>query len=146
MGGMWYTTQYNGPFSGVKRMGQSEYRRRLMVDMERVGPKRDDPRRQAALLMAGRKNQQAKAKAEHYLRAAQVEVGSYVRVVIEGKKAVQGQVIGEDGRLWIVLTSKGPRPYAKGHCEKAKASEVSKAVRKGKAARPEEEVYGDGDI
>lgn len=130
-------------------MRQDEYAKRLKADMAKVGPKRDDPRRQAALLMAGRKNQQAKKRAEHELKAMQVKVGAYVRVVITGEPIKQGQVIGESGKQWLVRSASGTRYYAKGHCEKIKVSETSKAIRHREVMEvivPKAGVYGDGDI
>lgn len=130
-------------------MRQDEYAKRLKADMAKVGPKRDDHRRQAALLMAGRKNQQAKKRAEHELKAMQVKVGAYVRVVISGKTIKQGEVVGECGSQWLVRTTTSTRYYAKGHCEKIKTGETSKAIRHREVMEvivPKAGVYGDGDI
>lgn len=129
----------------------------------RPGPKRDDPLRIAALRLHGQKQEEAKKKAEHEVRSAQVQLGCRVRIKIEGMQIKQGKVVGETKleakfksrkvvtECWLVQNLKdGIKPYAKTHCEKLKLNEVSKALReigKGKQEpQGPDTIYGDGDI
>ncbi len=129
----------------------------------RPGPKRDDPLRIAALRLHGQKQEEAKKRAEHEVRSAQVQVGCRVRVKIEGLAPLQGKVVGEitlkskfksrvtTTECWLVHSTKhGVKPYAKAHCEKLKSNEVSRTLRsigKGKQGpHGPDTIYGDGDI
>ncbi len=124
------------------------------------GPKRDDPLRREALRINGLRYQEAKLRAEHEVRSAQVVIGCRVRVRIEGLAPIQGKVVGEHVHIaskkkrtecWLVYNLKhGVRPYAKAHCERLRASEVSKALRDLGKTKPfpkgPDTIYGDGDI
>jgi len=125
----------------------------------RPGPKRDDPLRIAALRLHGLKQEEAKKRGEHEVKAAMVTLGCRVRVKIEGMQIKQGKVVGETTvknkkmmtQCWLVQNLKdGVRAYAKAHCEKLKPSEVSKALRSIGKSRQDKQgpdtIYGDGDI
>ena len=83
------------------------------------GPKRDDPLRKEALRLNGLKQQEFKKRAEHEIKAMQVQVGCRVRVRIEGLAPIQGKVVGESKikfkhhitECWLVQNLKhGIRP------------------------------------
>ena len=135
----------------------------MSILSDRPGPKRDDPLRIAALRLHGQRQEEAKKRAEHEVRSAQVQVGCRVRVKIEGLAPLQGKVVGETTlrskfksritltECWLVQSAKhGVKPYAKAHCEKLKPSEVSKAARSIGSAKPRQlgpdTIFGDGDV
>lgn len=62
----------------------------------------------------------------------------YVRAKVEGRRAVQGTVVGEshEGECWVIERGDGMREsWHKEHCQEIKAEETSKAVRHAKRKR-----------
>lgn len=116
-------------------------------EMVESWPKRDDPRRIAALAEHGRRSAEARALVEAKVRKVredEVGVGDMVRWQPPAK---HGKVVGDEGKCWVIETSGGHRErWSKGHCGKIKANETSGAVRKIGLSKEPGKIYGDGDI
>jgi hypothetical protein len=122
--------------------------RMMEVEMVESWPKRDDPRRIAALAEHGRRSEEARVLIEakiRKVREGEVGVGDMVRWQPPAK---HGKVVGDDGKWWVVETSGGHKErWHKGQCERLKSRETSGAVRRiGAGPTGPGKIYGDGDI
>lgn len=120
-----------------------------------VGPKRDDPERQRALLEWGRKAVEKKVMEDaQELKRLGAKPEDIVRASRPGRRAQGGVIVGEShgGTCWVLRRPKGPLvEYLKEHCVRLKSKEASKSVRRIKNKSFAEliakgKTYGDGDI
>lgn len=122
---------------------------------DRPGPKRDDPKRIAAL----RENARRQVEAELFeqakvLRRSGAQAKDMVRATREGRRAQVGVIVGEagDGTCWVLKLANGSlTEYLKSHCERLKSHEAGKAIRQIRQqlkieTLTDKKVYGDGDI
>jgi len=128
----------------------------MSILSDRPGPKRDDPRRIAALKENARKQMEAELFEQvKVLKRQGAKRMDIMHCVREGRKAQVGVIVGEaaDGMMWVLKLANGSlTEYLKSHCERLTSREAGKAIRqvrqqlKIEPLPDDKEVYGDGDI
>ncbi len=123
---------------------------------DRPGPKRDDPRRIAALKEHGRKQMEAELMEQaKVLKHTGAKAKDLVRATREGRRAQVGVIVGEtpDKSCWVLKLANGSMTeYLKGYCERLGSHEAGKAIRQVRqqllkdTSIEDSKVYGDGDI
>ena len=129
----------------------------MSILSDRPGPKRDDPKRQAALKEHARRQMEAEFMEQcRELKRQGVKAKDIVRATREGRRSQVGVIVGEtaDGLGWEIKLADGRLTvYLKGYCERLRSNEAGKAIRqvrqqliKVEPEADDKEVYGDGDI
>ena len=127
----------------------------MSIVSDRAGPKRGDPKRQAALKEHARRQAEAELFEEcRTLKRQGAKSRDIMLCTREGRRAQAGVIVSEtpDGSCWVLKLANGRlTEYLKSNCERQTSREAGKAIRQVRQQLKLEEpkpdtIFGDGDI
>ncbi len=127
----------------------------MSILSDRAGPKRGDPKRQAALKEHARRQMEAELfEACRMLKRQGAKARDIMLCTREGRRPQAGVIVSEteDGSCWVLKLANGRlTEYLKSNCVRQTSREAGKAIRQIRQQLKiepltDKKVYGDGDI